>query len=74
MKMQSGILLFTKAEQKDMELVLRHAERDLEYGWDGSYGGHEVDDKREEARAQKEIASSKRGIELIRWIIDNYKK
>ena len=74
MKTQSGILLFTKAEQKDMETVLRHAGRDLDFGWGGSYGGHEENNKREVAAAAKEVAAGKRGIELIRWIIEQYKK
>lgn len=71
---KNGVLSFGKKEKNDMETVIHHALRDLDFGWGGSYGGHDENNTKEVKQSQKEIESAKRGIENIRWIIETYKK
>lgn len=70
----SGVLKFGKREEKAMRLVLEHAKKDLSYGWGGSYGGYDENNKKEEKMAEKAMKEAKEGIKAFEWILDTYKK
>lgn len=55
----------SKAEHKEIELMLEHAQRDIEYGASGSYGDGEKVNQRKQEKAL-------RGIRYVRWILEAY--
>ncbi len=69
-KTKSGVLYLSKIERKALDVLRYHAKCDLNYGWDGSYGGHDEDDKKAERASQAERKLGQRGIELIDFILD----
>lgn len=64
--MKSGQWYLTRKEFQSVTRVLFQAEKDMSYGWDGSYGGHDYTVKKEEKEYQKRIANGKAGLEIIR--------
>lgn len=74
MKTYNGQLRFGKREEEAMRIVLRHAKVDLSYGWDGSYGGHDKNNKSESKKAEQEIKKAEEGVSHIEWILDTFKK
>ena len=59
----------TRAQKRAVEIMLDHAERDIAYGWGGTYGGYQEDDKREEREAVKMTALGVQGIAIVReWL------
>ena len=55
---------FTK---KELEVLIKHWEKNLDYGWDGTFGGYEESDKRLKAYCQKEM---KIGETILKKLMD----
>jgi hypothetical protein len=75
MKVKNGVLFLTRKEQRAIETMLRHAEKDQRYYAGGSFGdGEELrDDKWNIDREGKTLARAKEGLELVRDILAYYK-
>jgi hypothetical protein len=69
MKTKSGILILTKKEIEALELLRHQTLIDLHYGWGGSYGGHDEDDKTEEKKYNARVAKGKLGVEVIDFVL-----
>jgi hypothetical protein len=70
MRIQSGYIKATKKDIEDIKVFLAHAETDMEYGWEGSYGGYTEDNAKEKKKAEREFEAGKRGMEYIRFILE----
>jgi hypothetical protein len=70
MNTHNGILNFGKREEEAMRCVLKHVKEDINYGGGGTFSDRTPDDDID----MKEIEKAKRGVRLIEWIIDTYKK
>ena len=69
MQTRSGILVLTKTERKALELLRDHAEKDMSYGWGGSYGGHDEDNKKEEREYEQKLKQGRLGLAVINWVL-----
>lgn len=59
-----------KTERAKIELLLQHAAKDMDFAWNGSYGGHDEDDKKANAEMLRNIKKGRDAIEIVRWIIN----
>lgn len=74
MKTVSGILVLGKREVKALELVAHHVQLDIDYGWDGTYGGHNDENKREVRQYEARVKKAELGVDVIKFILTSLKK
>jgi hypothetical protein len=41
--------------KKAISILLAHSNRDMDYGWDGTYGGYDEEDQKAENEMEKEM-------------------
>lgn len=66
---KSGILHLTKTEIKNLEVLIRHVKADISYGWGGSYGGYDEENKKEEEKARQEVKKAKDALQTLEFIL-----
>jgi len=69
MKTISGILKLGKRERESLEVLARHSKADISYGWDGSFGGYDTEDKKAEKDFEIEIKKAQIGLEVIDFVL-----
>jgi hypothetical protein len=70
MRIVSGTIKANEQDIEDIKTFLFHAKADMVFGWDGSYGGYDENDKKAEREATKELESGKRGLENIEFLLE----
>jgi hypothetical protein len=63
----SGEIKANKRDIEDIKTFIRHARMDMDFGSGGSYVDHKADG---EALDNKELASGKRGLELVEYLLE----
>lgn len=66
-KIKGGQLILNKTEKKEIETMIEHSKKDIDYGWDGSFGGY--DNKSEEKQCEADVKKVKNAIETLKFII-----